>query len=378
MFAAQKRHGLQNLEPLEKAWTPEPFKGSFVGKDIISVEQFTSRKEVEILFSLADRMREVVKDIQETRVPRRDLEGYRVVELFYQPSTRTYVSFWSAAQNLGATYQTMIPGMEAYSSAVKGESLPDTIRTIERVSGWVDLIILRHPEDSSSMEAANFARAPIINAGSGRIAHPTQAILDLYTIQNELGRIDDLVVTMMGDLRNGRTIKSLSKLLAIAGRRIKFNFISPEILRMPKEIVTCLKEKGTEVWESGNGDLMKVIGETDVLYVTRVQREWFVKQALEEIKMRLCKTIEGWDQGAIMATAEDYGEQLYRSAVEGYVVNSEKLQKAKKDMIVMHPLPRVGEIAAEIDNDPRAVYFRQMGNGLYTRMALLVAVLGKG
>lgn len=356
----------------ELTFNPEPFNGSFDGKHIISVEQFTRREEIDFLFSVADRMKARV----EAKIQGDELKDASVAVLFYQPSTRTFTSFQAAAMWLGCQRVTAIPGMKAYSSAVKGESLRDTIRTIEQTTA-ADLIILRHPEDNSSGEAAFYASVPIINGGSGRETHPTQAILDFYTIQKEMGRMDDLVVTMTGDLRNGRTIKSLSKLLTLAGQRIKFNFLSPEVLKMPREVVNYLKSKGAEIFEGNSGELEKTLTETDVLYVTRVQKEWFVKQALERLKTVLLPEFGKFEEGILEGLAKELGERDYQKAVEGYVIDSEKLEKAKKEIIVMHPLPRVGEIAYEVDSDPRAAYFRQMRNGLYTRMALLAAVLGK-
>ena len=350
----------------------QSFKGSLKGKDIVSVEQFTSKKEIDFLFKVADEMKQSV----EKKVVRDDLRGYCAALLFYQPSTRTFTSFLAAAERLGVSYTIPIPGMNAYSSAVKGESLKDTIRTIEQTTAS-DVIILRHPEDSSSQEAAHFSQAPIISAGSGRVAHPTQAILDLFTIREELGKMDGLTVTMIGDLRNGRTIKSLAKLLVLAGKGIKFNFVSPPVLKMPKEITIYLKRKKAKVFEGNSEELKSVLGKTDVLYVTRVQKEWFVKQAMERIKEKLGKEVITVNKEPLLDLAADLGEASYQEAVTGYVVDLALLRKAKKRMIIMHPLPRVGEIAYEVDDDPRAAYFKQMRYGLYTRMALLAAVLGK-
>lgn len=361
----------QEIIGQEPRFGVEPFNGSFHGKDIISVEQFTSGKEIKILFEVADRMRRSVEE----REIRKDLKGYCVALLFYQPSTRTFSSFSAAVQRLGASYEIPIPGMKAFSSAAKGESLRDTIQTIEQTTA-ADVIVLRHPEDSSSQEAAQFAKVPIINAGSGRLAHPTQAILDLYTIREKLGRMDGLTVTMIGDLKNGRTIKSLAKLLTL-GDGIRFNFISPPILRMPEEVSSYLKQKGAKVAEGNSEELRDVLGETDVLYVTRVQEEWFVHQAMREIKEALGGKAKIIGEDKLLEAAEVLGEGYYQQAVEGYVVDLELLERAKEKMIVMHPLPRVGEIAYEVDDDSRAAYFRQMRNGLYTRMALLAAVLGK-
>jgi aspartate carbamoyltransferase len=195
----------------------------------------------------------------------------------------------------------------------------------------------------ASALAARYARKPIINAGDGVGEHPTQALLDLFTIREELNQVDGLVVTMLGDLKYGRTVHSLARLLALFD--IRLNYISPEILRMPPEIIEELNVKGIPQAEFTN--LEAILANTDVLYVTRVQKERF-------------------------ENPEDY-----EGVKDAYVITTDTLSKAKERMIVMHPLPRVGEIAMEVDNDPRAAYFRQMEYGLYVRMALLAMVLGK-
>ena len=266
------------------------------------------------------------------------LKGKILANLFYEPSTRTSSSFTSAMERLGGS---VIPINEVrYSSVSKGESLPDTVRTLEC---YADLIVLRHPEVGASALAAKYARKPIINAGDGVGEHPTQALLDLFTIVSELGQVDGLTVTMLGDLKYGRTVHSLSRLLSLY--RVRINFVSPDILRMPPEILAELKENGGE--QSEYADLEAVLPTTDVLYVTRVQKERF----------------------------EDPG--AYEKVRGAYVITPETLQRARERMIVMHPLPRVGEISMDVDEDPRAAYFRQMEYGLYVRMALLAMVLGK-
>lgn len=337
------RHEARELSSHAERFVPEKIDGDFFGKDFISVEQITSRGEVECLFRVAEVMRKSV----EARRQRNDLRDKTVVELFYQPSTRTFASFLAAARWLGCQRVVAIPGMGAYSSAVKGESLPDTIRTIEETTA-PDLIILRHPVDNSSEEAAFYAQAPVINAGSGKKEHPTQAILDLFTIYQELGKMDGLHVAMLGDLKYGRTVKSLAKLLAIVAKDTKISLVSPEILKMPWDLVRDLRMRGMEVYETENLD--EILPAVDVLYVTRVQKEWFEAAG----KMALYHKLKG-----------------------AYEVTPETLKMAKEDMVVMHPFPRVGEIAYEVDSDPRAAYFRQMRNGLYTRMALLALILGK-
>jgi aspartate carbamoyltransferase len=305
----------------------------FYGRDILSVLQF-KRPDLEYIFGVAKEMRSMVE-----RVGTFDLlKGKILANLFYEPSTRTSSSFFSAMERLGGS---VIPINEVkYSSVAKGESLPDTIRTLEC---YADVIVLRHPEVGSAALAAQYARKPIINAGDGIGEHPTQALLDLFTIEEELGRVDGLTVTMLGDLKYGRTVHSLARLLSSFVVRI--NYISPEILRMPSELMEELAAKGLSQKEHSTLD--PVLAETDVLYVTRVQKERF----------------------------EDVGQ--YDQVKEAYVITPETLRAAKDQMIVMHPLPRVGEISLEVDADPRAAYFRQMEYGLYVRMALLAMVLGK-
>ncbi len=306
---------------------------SWYGKDILSVKQF-SRDDLEYVFGVAHEMRGMVE-----RVGTFDLlKGKILANLFYEPSTRTSSSFTAAMERLGGS---VIPISEVkYSSVSKGESLPDTVRTLEC---YADVIVLRHPEVGSAALAAKYAKKPIINAGDGTGEHPTQALLDAFTIREELGRLEGLTVTMLGDLKYGRTVHSLSRLLAMFNA--KLNYVSPEILRMPAEIIAELKEK--KIAQSEHASLEKVLPETDVLYVTRVQKERFEDSA------------------------------VYESVKGAFVIDSEVMKAAKKNMIVMHPLPRVGEIAIEFDDDPRAAYFRQMEYGLYVRMALLAMVLGK-
>ncbi len=305
----------------------------FYGKDILSVRQFT-RPDLEYIFGVAHEMREMV-----ARVGTFDLlKGKILVNLFYEPSTRTSSSFTSAMERLGGS---VIPINEVrYSSVAKGESLPDTVRTLEC---YADVIVLRHPEMGASALAAQYARKPIINAGDGVGEHPTQALLDLFTIVEELGQVNGLTVTMLGDLKYGRTVHSLARLLSLFN--VKINYVSPDILAMPAEIIAELNQKKIPQAEYTNLD--KALPETDVLYVTRVQKERF----------------------------ED--PEVYESVKNAFVITPETLQQARERMIVMHPLPRVGEISYNVDDDPRAAYFRQMEYGLYVRMALLAMVLGK-
>jgi aspartate carbamoyltransferase len=305
----------------------------FYGNDILSVSQF-SRQDLEYIFGVAKEMRAMVE-----RVGTFDLlKGKILANLFYEPSTRTSSSFLSAMERLGGS---VIPISEVtYSSVAKGESLPDTIRTLEC---YADVVVIRHPEVGSAKLAAQYAKKPIINGGDGTGEHPTQALLDLFTIEEELGRVDGLTVTMLGDLKYGRTVHSLSRLLSTFV--VRLNYVSPDILRMPPELIEELNAKGVSQKEFTS--LEPVLAETDVLYVTRVQKERF-------------------------ENLDDYEK------VKGvFIVTPETLEQAKDEMVVMHPLPRVGEISMEVDEDPRAAYFRQMEYGLYVRMALLAMVLGK-
>ena len=305
----------------------------FYGKDILSVSQFT-RDDLEYIFGVAHEMREMV-----TRIGTFDLlKGKILANLFYEPSTRTSSSFTAAMERLGGS---VIPINEVnYSSVAKGESLPDTIRSLEC---YADVIVLRHPEIGASAMAAKYAKKPILNAGDGIGEHPTQALLDLYTILVELGRVEGITVTMLGDLKYGRTVHSLARLLSLYD--VTLNYVSPDILEMPDEIYTELDERGVSQTESNT--LEEFLSETDVLYVTRVQKERF--EHLEE----------------------------YEKVRGTFVITPETMKLAKEDMILMHPLPRVGEISMEVDDDPRAAYFRQMEYGLYVRMALLALVMGK-
>ncbi len=305
----------------------------FYGQDIISVRQF-SRENLNYIFGVSDEMRAIVKRVGSSDL----LKGHVLACVFYEPSTRTSSSFIAAMSRLGGS---VIPINEVrYSSVTKGESLPDTIRTLE---SYADVIVLRHPEVGASQVAAEYARKPIINAGDGVGEHPTQALLDLYTIRAELGELDGLHVAMVGDLRYGRTVHSLARLLCLFD--VQMTFISPEILRLPLDVMNEVKAQGKQVSETY--DVHDVIADVDVLYVTRVQRERFADQA------------------------------QYESVKDYYVITPELMDKAKSRMIVMHPLPRINEISYTLDDDPRAAYFRQMENGMYIRMALLAAVLGK-
>ncbi len=365
---------IEKIEQNEQGqlFKPEAVNGNFAGKDFISVEQITGKEDLDFILYHADLME---KSVLKEEV-RNDLAGKCIVLLFYQESSRTFSSMLNAAQRVGFSYIVPLHGMHVFSSAVKGESLPDTIRTFVQ-STAANMIVLRHQDDDSSEIAAKYSDAPIINAGSGTKEHPTQALLDVYTIQKELGDLDGLTVTMAGDLLNGRTIKSLSRLLAVAGSDIKINFVSPEILRMPYEIIYKLRSSGVKVVETDIKNLDQAIAESNVVYMSRVQREWFIKRAIEYIRSMFGDRISDISQDLINALAKEIGNADYLSATRGYVLDSEMLSHAKNKMIVMHPFPRVNEISMDIDDDPRSAYFRQIRYGLYVRMALMLALMGK-
>jgi aspartate carbamoyltransferase len=307
--------------------------GRFYGQHILAVAQF-ARTDLEYIFAVAEEMRTMVE-----RVGTFDLlKGKILANLFYEPSTRTFSSFTAAMERLGGS---VIPINEVrYSSVAKGESLPDTVRTLQC---YADVIVLRHPETGAAATAARYLRKPLINAGDGTGEHPTQALLDLFTIQEELRQLDGLTVTMLGDLKYGRTVHSLARLLRLFGA--KLNYVSPEILRMPPALIDELQQAGVEQHEYRALD--EVLPATDVLYVTRVQKERFENP------------------------------EVYESVKNTYSITPATLSRAKQQMVLMHPLPRLQEISLELDDDPRAAYFRQMEYGLYVRMALLAMVLGK-
>jgi len=327
MHANGKSQTMNLTQPADHA------NNGFYGQDILSVRQF-SPDNLSYIFGVADEMRTLVKRFGSADL----LSGHVLANLFYEPSTRTASSFMAAMMRLGGR---VIPINEVhYSSVSKGESLPDTIRTLE---AYADIIVLRHPEVGAAQIAADYASKPIINAGDGIGEHPTQALLDLYTIQQELGKLDGVKIAMVGDLKYGRTVHSLTKLLS--RYNVDFYFVSPEILRMPADLVSEVKARGRNAEEVQ--DVHKVINQVDVLYVTRVQKERFTDLA------------------------------VYDQVKDHYVVDTELMAAAKPDMVIMHPLPRVGEISYAVDKDPRAAYFRQVENGMFIRMALLAAVLGK-
>jgi len=301
----------------------------FQGRDVISIEDF-SREEINYILGVSKTMEPVAKKGSDM------LKGKILATLFFEPSTRTRLSFEAAMLKLGGS---IIGFAEAESASVKkGETLADTVRVVENYS---DIIALRHPLDGAAKLAAEFSKVPIINGGSGAEEHPTQALLDLYTLQKEKGKIDGLKIALVGDLRYGRTVHSLAYALSLYN--IELHLISPESLRMRREVIRTIQNK-IPVTEGIN--LEKVIPQIDVLYVTRIQKERFPDPA-------------------------EYAK------VKGvYKIDLKTLGNAKKDLIILHPLPRVNEIAAEVDNTAQARYFQQVWNGIVVRMALLALVLG--
>ncbi len=305
------------------------------GKDILSVDQFT-REMLADVFHEAGRMREIVH----TKGIEPILAGKVMTALFYEPSSRTFASFVTAMQRLGGGF-IPLQGV-TYSSVAKGETLADTVRTF---ASYSDVIVIRHPEVGSAKIAAEFSPVPVVNAGDGVGEHPTQALLDAYTIFRKFETLEGLTVTLVGDLMNGRTVHSLAKVLSLY-TNTKINLVSPDMLRMPKELMHLLDQRNVDVKEMETLD--PVLDRTDVLYVTRVQKERFSDLT------------------------------SYEKLKNHYIVTPETLAKMKISAIVMHPFPRVGEIEMAVDLDDRAYYMtHQMKNGLYVRMALLKMILSE-
>ena len=291
---------------------------------IINTDQLADKELLEKLFAVAEKF-------QSNSTQTDSLHGKILASLFYEPSTRTRFSFEAAMLRLGGQYLSMQNAAQD-SSAKKGESLEDTIRT---VCGYTDCIVLRHPENGAAQRAAEVSSVPIINAGDGTGEHPTQALLDVYTIQKELGKIVNLSVALVGDCLHSRTIHSLVQLLALY-EGVTIYLVSPLQLRLPKEYRGNFKEVS---------DLKEVLPVADVVYMTRMQRECF------------------------------YTKEEYERLKDSYVFGMNELHQLKKTAIVMDPLPRVHTVSSDIDHDNRAVYFRQAQNGLYVRMALLQYLL---
>ncbi len=302
-------------------------------RHILESQQF-DRSRLDELFVTAREM-EVV-----ARSTAKPLSGKLIATLFYEPSTRTRLSFEAAMHRLGGRVISTENARE-FSSVAKGETLEDTIRI---VGSYTDGIILRHDEAGAARRASLVSAVPIINAGDGPGQHPTQSLLDLYTILKERGSIDGVRLAMVGDLAHGRTVRSLCYLLA-KYQDVKLTFVSPPAVRMKDDIKEYLDRHGVSYEEVD--DLNAVVREVDVVYNTRIQKERFGDRLAE-----------------------------YESARGVYVITPETLALMRSDAIVLHPLPRLDEIAPEVDADPRAAYFRQAKNGLFVRMALLQWVLG--
>jgi len=301
----------------------------FKGRDIVSIEDF-SQQEINHILDVSKTMEALAKTGSDM------LKGKILATLFFEPSTRTRLSFETAMLKLGGSNIGFADAEIA--SVKKGENLADTVRTVEN---YADAIALRHSLEGAAKVAAEFSKVPVINAGTGAEEHPTQAFIDLYTIRKEKGKIDGLKVALVGDLRYGRTVHSLAYALALYN--VELLLVSPETLRMRKDVLQTINDK---IPVTENANLETIISQIDVLYVTRIQKERF-PDASEYAKVK----------GA-------------------YKIDLRTLKGAKKDLIILHPLPRVDEIAAEVDATPQARYFQQVWNGIVVRMALLSMVLG--
>jgi aspartate carbamoyltransferase catalytic subunit len=304
----------------------------FRGRDVVSINDFTL-EEINYILDMAEKMVSAARGEEALDL----VSGKLLASLFYEPSTRTMLSFETAMKRVGGK----VIGFSDVSStsAAKGETLADTIKMVE---AYADVIVLRHGREGAARMAAEFAEIPVINAGDGAGQHPTQTLLDLFTMRTELGHLRKKSVALVGDLKYGRTVHSLTYALAKFG--VNLHFVAPEALQMPPEVVSHMEKRNTN-FES-HTEISEVIGDVDVLYVTRIQKERFPD--IEE----------------------------YNKVAGAFRVDADSLKKAKKGMIIMHPLPRVDEIATEVDATKHARYFQQAFNGVPVRMALLSLVLG--
>lgn len=300
----------------------------FKGRDIISINEISKEEVIHIL--------EVAKKLEKNPKPEL-LKGKVLATLFFEPSTRTRLSFESAMLKLGGSVTGFADA--GVSSEKKGESLSDTIRTVDQ---YVNVIAMRNPLEGSARRAAEVANSPVINGGDGANQHPTQTLLDLYTIKQAQGKISGLSIAMVGDLKYGRTVHSLAAAIAKFGGRLYF--VAPESLKMPDEILEFLNEK--KIGYSEHEKIEEVIDKVDILYMTRIQKERFQKNL------------------------DDYNK-----AKGKYIIDSSNIKLMPENSILMHPLPRVDEISVDVDSDKRAIYFEQAKNGLYIRMALLKMLL---
>ena len=305
---------------------------SFKGTDILSGKQFT-REGLDKILDVAAHMDQQLADVGSLDL----LDGYVMGSLFFEPSTRTRLSFETAMHRLGGDVVGF--AQAGTSSVAKGESLNDTIRTVNQ---YVDVIVMRHPEIGSAMQAAGVSTVPILNGGDGAGQHPTQALLDLYTIHVERGGVDGNTIALCGDLKNGRTVHAGVELYKHYDCDLVF--VAPEALEMPTEITERLEQEGVEVRETA--DLEAALAQADVLYMTRIQKERF----------------------------EDPDE--YERLKGSYVLTREMVERVNPDVTIMHPLPRVNEITTDVDDLPGAAYFREARNGVPVRMALLALVMG--
>lgn len=302
---------------------------SFAGRDIVSIRDL-SREDIDHILDMADVMEPLARSGSDM------LQGKIMATMFFEPSTRTRLSFESAMARLGGT---SLGFAESKGTSVeKGENLADTVRVVEN---YADVLVVRHPLEGAARMAAEFSKMPVINAGSGAEEHPTQALLDLYTMRKELGRIDGLNIGLVGDLRYGRTVHSLA--YALSQYKVNLFLIAPETLKMRKEV---LEEVSKQVGVKETASLAQYLRELDVIYMTRVQKERFA----------------------------DLAE--YEKVKGSYRLTGEELARAKKSSIVMHPLPRLDEVSPDVDSTAHAKYFRQVGYGVVLRMALLALVLG--
>ena len=299
-------------------------------KKLISPLDLTTQ-EIDELLALADRI------IEDPQAFAHKCDGKILATLFFEPSTRTRLSFESAMLSLGGKVLGFSSANS--SSAAKGESVADTVRTVEC---YADIIAMRHPKERAATVAASKVDCPLINAGDGGHQHPTQTLTDLLTIHRLKGHLDNLTVGLCGDLKFGRTVHSLIRAM-MRYENIKFVLVSPKELQVPDYIRDDLVRSGYEFEEVER--LEDAIGKMDILYMTRVQRERF------------------------------FNEEDYIRLRDSYILDNEKMKLAKEDMIVMHPLPRVNEISVEVDDDPRAAYFRQAKFGRFVRMALILKML---
>jgi aspartate carbamoyltransferase catalytic subunit len=297
-------------------------------KSLVSIDDFTTEEILKIL-DLAEEF--------EKEPTSRCLEGKVIATLFFEPSTRTRLSFESAINRLGGK---IVGFSDASSSSVtKGETLNDTIRT---VSNYCDLIVMRHPSEGSARFASEIASVPVINAGDGANQHPSQTLLDLYSIRKTQNKLEDLNIFMVGDLKYGRTVHSL--MMAMSRWNATFNFISPEELNMPDEFKLYLDNLGLKYYE--HNDFTDIISRADIIYMTRVQKE------------RFSDPID------------------YEKVKNVYVLRDSMLKNTKPNMRILHPLPRVNEIHRDVDQNPKAYYFDQALNGVFTRQAILCSLLG--